>query len=144
MTCTVHELGELKKYKYVVTFARYNNKWIVCKHKNRSTWEASGGHIEQNETPLDAAKRELREETGALDFGIEPVCDYSAGGTNGQVFLANVSRLEKIPGGSEMERINLFDEFPRDLTYPEITEKLLPRIIVRMQTRELSNKSNMP
>jgi hypothetical protein len=33
MKCTVYKLGRLKNYKYVVTFTRYNNKWVICKHK---------------------------------------------------------------------------------------------------------------
>ncbi|MDR1232014.1 MAG: NUDIX domain-containing protein [Spirochaetaceae bacterium] len=138
MKCTVYTLGELKHYKYVVTFVRYNNKWVICKHKNRTTWETSGGHIEMNETPLEAAKRELYEETGAIDFDIIPVCDYWACDepyetdkitwANGQVFLANVKEIGSLPE-SEMECIDFFNTFPRNLTYPDITDELLPYII---------------
>ncbi len=78
MKCSVYGLGTLKNYKYVIVFARYNNQWIICKHKNRNTWETAGGHIEQGETPIQAAKRELHEETGAVDFEINPVCDWKA------------------------------------------------------------------
>jgi len=142
MKCTVYGLGKLKSYKFVVTFARFKNKWIICKHKNRSTWETSGGHIEPGETPIEAAKRELREETGALDFSIEPVCDYwacdepheaeSITWSNGQVFLAHVNGLGEIPKNSEMECVDFFDEFPQNLTYPDITYTLLPQIITRI------------
>jgi 8-oxo-dGTP diphosphatase len=142
MKCTVYKLNYLKQYKYVVTFARYKNKWIICKHKNRNTWETSGGHIEDSETPIEAAKRELWEETGAIDFTIEPVCDYWACDephetenikwSNGQVFLAYVNILGEIPKNSEMECIDLFDEFPQNLTYPDITHTLLPQIITRI------------
>jgi 8-oxo-dGTP diphosphatase len=141
MECTVYALGELKQYKYVVTFARYNGKWIICKHKNRNTWETSGGHIEQGETPQEAAKRELFEETGAIDFEILGICDYWACDephetenitwANGQVFLAHVKKLGALPE-SEMERIDLFDDFPQNLTYPDITQELLPQIIARI------------
>ena len=76
MKCSVYRLGTLKNYRFVVTFARYENKWIICKHKERDTWETSGGHVEPGETTIEAAKRELYEETGAMDFEIIPVCDY--------------------------------------------------------------------
>ena len=142
MKCSVYKLGILKIYKYVVTFARYNDKWVICKNKNRDTWETSGGHIEQNETPLESAKRELYEETGAIDFEIEPVCDYWACDephetenitwANGQVFLAKINKLKEIPQNSEMECIGFFDKFPQNLTYPDITYKLLPQIITRI------------
>jgi len=142
MKCSVYKLGKLKNYKYVVTFVRYNDKWIICKHKNRDTWETSGGHIESDETPIEAAKRELYEETGAIDFDIIPICDYWAcdepheteniGWSNGQVFLAIVNKLDKIPEDSEMECINIFKDFPPNLTYPDITYELLPQIITRI------------
>ena len=142
MKCSVYELGKLKKYKYVINFARYKNKWIICKHKNRDTWETSGGHIEKNETTLEAAKRELFEETGSIDFDIIPICDYWACDephetenitwSNGQVFLANVKNIEKLPD-NEMECINFFDEFPENLTYPDITKELLPYVIKKIK-----------
>ena len=137
MKCKVYDLDRLKTYKYVVTFAGYMDKWIICKHKNRDTWETSGGHIENNETPLEAAKRELFEETGSIDFEISPICDYWASDephetennswANGQVFLAHVNKLGKLPD-SEMECIDFFDEFPENLTYPDITKELLPQV----------------
>jgi 8-oxo-dGTP diphosphatase len=142
MKCSVYKLGKLKNYKYVVVFARYNNKWIICKKKNSSTWQTAGGHIEINEIPIEAAKRELYEETGAIDFDINPICYYCAcdepheteniDWANGQVFLAKVNKFEDIPEGSEMECVKFFDEFPQNLTYPDITYKLLPQIITRI------------
>jgi 8-oxo-dGTP diphosphatase len=142
MKCSVYGPGKLKEYKYVVTFARYKGKWIVCKHKNRNTWETSGGHIEEGETPVDAAKRELYEETGAVDFEIQAVCDYWACDephetehitwATGQVFLAQVKKMGALPE-SEMERIEYFDDFPQNLTYPDITHELLPQIITRIK-----------
>lgn len=37
-------------------------------------WSFRGGHREPGETILETAERELYEETGAIDFEIEPVC----------------------------------------------------------------------
>ena len=37
---------------------------LVIKHKRLATWLPIGGEVEANETPLEAAVRELREETG--------------------------------------------------------------------------------
>ena len=110
--CNIYEIGFLKNYKYVVTFANYEGKWILCKHKKGNTWETSGGHIEEGETPIEAARRELYEETGSIKFDIEPICDYWACDephetpnitwANGMVFYAKVYSIEELPE-SEME-----------------------------------------
>ena len=78
MKCTVYDADTLWDYKFVVTFAIYKGKWILCNHKDRDTWETSGGHIEPGESPIEAARRELYEETGSLKFTMETVCDYWA------------------------------------------------------------------
>lgn len=79
MICKVFEREKLKNYKYVVILSQYNGKLLLSRHKARKTWETQGGHIENGETPLDAAKRELYEESGAIQYSITPFCDYWAG-----------------------------------------------------------------
>ncbi|MDT8716810.1 NUDIX domain-containing protein [Clostridium sp. 19966] len=127
MECHACELNSLKKYKYVVIIAKLNDKWLLCKHKKRTTFETAGGHIELNETPLEAAKRELFEETGAVSYDIKPVFDYWAGDDDstgyGMVFFAHIKELGELPE-SEMERVECFDELPENLTYPAITPVL--------------------
>lgn len=78
MVSRTFDLGSLETYKYVVVLSEYNGKILLSRHKDRTTWETQGGHIEDGETPLDAAKRELYEKSGAIDFDIEPLCDYRA------------------------------------------------------------------
>lgn len=132
MECKTYQFNTLGNYRFADVFAAYKGKWIFCKHKNRKSWENPGGHIEEGETPLEAAKRELFEETGAVDFDIEPLCDYWANGqlnginmsANGQVYFANVRTFSNIPSQSEMETICLSDVLPNVLTYPDYTNKI--------------------
>lgn len=127
MKCQTCELNCLKSYKYVVVIARYRGNWILCKHKKRDTWETAGGHIELGETPLDAAKRELFEETGAVSYDIKPLFDYWAADeeseANGMVFYAEVEELNDLPE-SEMGEVRFFETLPANLTYKDITPKL--------------------
>ena len=137
LACKTYPFGTLGDYKYANIISFHNGKWIFSKHKKRTTWESPGGHIEKGETPLDAAKRELFEESGAVDFDIEPLCDCWIGGIldgvditgNGQVFLANVRVLTDIPRDSEMEKICLFDSPPTNLTYPHYLREIFPLAI---------------
>jgi len=126
-------------YKFADVVAKYDGKWVFCRHKGRTTWEMAGGHIEAGETPLEAAKRELFEETGAIHFDIEPLCDYFVEGdlrgvhieAYGQVFYAKVHAFGELPPESEMEKVELFDECPKELTYPGHTDELFAMIVAK-------------
>ena len=67
-------------YKFAVIIARTQGQWVFCKHRERDTFEVPGGHREIGEDILETAKRELKEETGALVFDIKPICAYSVKG----------------------------------------------------------------
>lgn len=47
----------------VAVFARHGGRVLLIKHERLKTWLPVGGEIEAGETPLEAAARELREET---------------------------------------------------------------------------------
>lgn len=142
MECKSYRFNTLGNYRFAVVFAVYKGKWIFCKHKNRKSWENPGGHIVAGETPLEAAKRELFEETGAVDFDIEPLCDYWANGklnginmpAHGQVYFANVHTFSDIPSQSEMETICLSDVLPNLLTYPDYTNEIFPLAAKKLES----------
>ena len=65
MKVRFYENADNDLLKFSVIVSRHNNKWVFCKHRERNTYEVPGGHIEPGETPSEAARRELKEETGA-------------------------------------------------------------------------------
>lgn len=113
-----------------IIFPKYNQKWLLCKKKE--TWEFPGGHIENDETLLEGAKRELYEETGAVAQTLNVVCYFvrhsDSATENIGVFFASIDKIYKLPK-SEMEEVCLFDKLPENLSYPETYSKLLPEIL---------------
>ena len=120
--------GSVESYKYVVVCSNYQGRWMFSRHKERTTWETQGGHVEPSETPMEAARRELYEESGVTNADLYAVCDYKGyRGTSfayGRTFLAVVHKLGELPE-SEMEEVCLFDKLPHNLTYPKMTPVLI-------------------
>lgn len=120
------------KLHFAVIMARYKEKWILVRHKERTSWEIPGGHREQNEDISDAASRELIEETGAKHFTIIPVCIYSVdrgeSESFGQLFYSEIDYLDDLPN-SEIAEIKLFDNMPYNLTYPLIQPYLFRKVL---------------
>jgi 8-oxo-dGTP pyrophosphatase MutT (NUDIX family) len=48
----------------VAVYSRRAGEVLVIRHRRLGTWLPIGGELEAGETPLEAARRELREETG--------------------------------------------------------------------------------
>jgi 8-oxo-dGTP diphosphatase len=121
------------KLTYSVISARFKSRWIFVRHQKRSTWEIAGGHIEEGETSLEAAGRELMEETGALRFRLDCIATYSVtmnGETGwGRLYLAEVFEIGSIPDISEIAEMKLSDHLPENLTHPDIQPHLFNRTI---------------
>ena len=128
-----------RKLKFAVIVTKAQGHWVFCKHRERDTLEVPGGHREPGEDILTTAKRELYEETGAVDFSIRPVCVYSVTAprnfdgqeTFGILFYADVKAFEK-ELHSEIERIVIRDDLPENLTYPEIQPYLMREVQKRI------------
>lgn len=123
---TLHPLGSVAEteLKYAVICARHRGNWIFCRHKFGETWELPGGHVEPGETALEAAHRELYEETGAVEADITPVGIYKLF-DYGLLCFAEVKTLSTIPEFSEIAQIRLFHSLPYPLTYKNVHDQLL-------------------
>ena len=140
--------------KFAVIVSKSEGKWVFCKHKERDTYEIPGGQYSNLKPQVesfglghkfqevkDTAKRELKEETGAIDFQIKPVCVYSVTGKNrvnetgeetyGMLYYADIKTFED-DLHSEMEKVVLFDTLPIEWTYPLIQPLLIDEYERRM------------
>ena len=122
---------------FVVIAARTRGGWVLCRHRDRDTYELPGGHREPGEPILAAAKRELREETGAVDFSIEPVCAYSVQGelgagrrseetTFGMVYFAEIFSQEELR--HEIAQLLVTCRLPDRWTYPQVHPPILAEV----------------
>ncbi|WFR55020.1 NUDIX domain-containing protein [Anaerocolumna sp. AGMB13025] len=132
-----YEEIEDKLLKFAVIVSRYQDKWVFCKHKDRTTYEVPGGHREEGEDIRETAVRELVEETGAVSYELHKVCvysvdreeeaDYEVKESYGMLFYAEIKEFGKLPD-MEMEYIDFFEDIPKNLTYPLIQPALVERI----------------
>ncbi len=134
MTVKFYDEAEDSLLKFAVIISKHNGKWVFCKHKQRETLEIPGGHREIGEKIGETAKRELYEETGAVDFTIKPICVYSVTSdsreTFGMLYFADINAFDS-ELHNEIERIYLLDDLPSEWTYPLIQPKLIDEIIRR-------------
>ncbi len=132
MAVHFYESVEDTLLKFAVIIATYHGKNVFCKHKKRDTLEIPGGHREIGETIMETARRELYEETGAIDFEIAPICVYSVidpdnfdgAETFGMLYHAEISTFAA-ELHREIEQIIILDGRPDRWTYPKIQPMLM-------------------
>ena len=102
--------GERRAFS-VAVFCRHGGEILLVRHKRLDLWLPVGGELEPGETPLEAARRELREETG-----LEGI--FASGlGVDGTP--AGLIGYEEHPAGSKGLHLNfafVADVATRDLT----------------------------
>ena len=125
------------RLEYAVIMAQEEGKWLLCRHRERTTWEIPGGHREAGERIEETARRELYEETGVTDAELTPIEVYSVtredGATNyGLLYLARVKTRGQLSEASDMSEVTATHLLPQALTYPDIQPKLFSRVQYRL------------
>jgi len=121
-----------EQLKWAVIVSRYQQQWLLVKHKQRNTLESPGGKREAGESIMDCARRELYEEAGAIEFEISPLATYAIELENGtlsygQLFFADITQLGPLPE-SEIEGVHLYSQIPENHTYPQVHPFLIDTV----------------
>ena len=133
---TFYDSVEDERISFSVIVAKTaDGRWVFCKHRDRITLESPGGRREKGESPIETAKRELHEETGAVDYSIMPICVYSVQNEKlyngkeifGLLCYAEIKSFEK-ELHCEMECVIITDELTDNWTYPEVQLKLIEEL----------------
>jgi 8-oxo-dGTP diphosphatase len=127
---SVFPLSDIVKYniKYVSMFAQYEDKWVICHLKDTNKWDCPGGKIEEDENPIQAAMRELYEETGAVESDYIPLFIYcinsDKGLSYGIQYYCDIVEFEEIPD-FEMDQIEFHKDIPFEkMKTPDVHKQL--------------------
>lgn len=138
-----HDLStQSDSFSYVVVAANYNGSWVWVRKKGALEWEMPTGHVEINESPEEAARREFWEESGAVEFKLYPVCDFSIEQgerkSYNRLFYAQVTKFGELPE-YEMEEVSFRKMLPENRTYGNVHPTLLNRVMTMLDYLDLKN-----
>lgn len=108
--------------KHVWVICKYKDKWLLTIHKKRG-FEFPGGKVEPGESPEEAARREVMEETGASISSLHYLGQYKVKAKLDliikNIYFAKIEQLHDRETFFETEGPILFEELPSNIRLNE-------------------------
>lgn len=136
-----------KEPKHVWIICKYEDKWLLTKHKERGM-EFPGGKVEAGETAEQGAIREIHEETGGVVDSIHYIGQYYVAGKKGHViknvYFAIINRLMEQPTYFETEGPVLLKEIPENVKRNKafsfiMKDDVLPKSMTRIKKKYIQS-----
>ncbi|MDC3418275.1 RNA deprotection pyrophosphohydrolase [Aquibacillus salsiterrae] len=136
--------------KHVWVICVHKGKWLLTKHRDRGI-EFPGGKVEKRESPEEAARREVMEETGGCVSQLTYIGQYYVHGKGGNiaknVYYATVSTLTKQSNYYETEGPVLLNKLPENIETDQdfsfmMKDNVLPLSLEQIEKYRKVNQQN--
>ncbi|NUY29420.1 NUDIX domain-containing protein [Paraburkholderia sp. JPY303] len=103
--------------------------------RSRSRWSLPGGTIKRLETPLDAARRELEEETNVVEIHLTYLFQFGGLNKRHHVFLAEFARDISPEPGNEIAQCRWFTPIKIETLSASIPTRAIVGLFIRLDDR---------
>ncbi|WP_062199349.1 RNA deprotection pyrophosphohydrolase [Massilibacterium senegalense] len=141
LSFTDHPFARFPKHVWVI--CRYKNQWLLTKHKRRG-YEFPGGKVEKNETTIDAAKREVMEETGGVVDSLTYLGQYKVDGKGAviikNIYFATIKKLTKQRTYYETNGPILLTELPTNIEDDSRFSFMMKDEVLKQSLRQIKKR----
>jgi len=141
----LHPFSSFPKHVWVI--CRFKDQWLLTRHPRRG-WEFPGGKVEEGETPEEAARREVYEETGAIVGTIRYIGQYKVDGKSGtiikNVYYAEISEIKAKADYMETDGPVFIHTLPVDIRTNVTYSFMMKDDVLRLSMQHIYNEIFSP
>ncbi|AKO94496.1 RNA deprotection pyrophosphohydrolase [Priestia filamentosa] len=136
-----------KNPKHVWVVCRFEGQWLLTDHSTRGM-EFPGGKVEQGETPAEAARREVMEETGGVVTGLHYLGQYKVCSRQRiiikNIYFASIPEIKKRDDYLETKGPVLVRELPKDIKNHEEYSFIMKDDVLQHVLTEMRRQGILP